>query len=466
VKALAFRSALSLMDKPNVATADRKLVVLKRLAEVAERKDEQKLLLAAVKGLGGQEAEAFRQELAKKFDIQETEVLVTAINIGGKESGAFKADSRITGGQVHTVNTPIDVSGAADAAPEEVYQSSRFQDMTCSLDGLKANAPYLLRLHFAELYHQAAGLRVCDVVVNGAKVLENYDIVERAGGAFKAVTETREVTSDADGKITIEFKTVRDHVLVNGLELLEVVGAAAAAAAINPADKVRVLILTGANNHDWKATTAALKTAFAANPRFAVTVTETPWGMNPADLANYDVLISNWNTFGKKDEERKQYEWDGAMKAAFLKWFKDGGGFFVLHAGSSMFYDWDDFQKLTAGAWGAETFHPHNQTFTLNIVDKEHPITKGMADFSTFDEPWQKISNPNPQRHVLISGVVSKENKGSGEAEPFAFVTHTGKGRCFTLLLGHDGQMIANSPECKKLILRGTEWAATGTVKE
>ena len=466
VKALAFRNALTMLDKPGVASADAKLAALQKLAQVAERKEDQKRIYAAVKTLGGSAAMAYRDELAKTFDIQETETLVTAINIGGKETGAFKADTQIAGGHVYAVTQPIDLSDAADAAPESVYQSSRYQGMSCNLENLKPNAPYLLRLHFAELYHPEPGRRVCEVIVNGTKALENFDIVARAGKAFKAVTETLDVTSSADGKIAIEFKTVVDQVLVNGLELLEVIGAPAVPpVAINPADRVRVLILTGSNNHDWKTTTEALKTVLAANPRFAVSVTETPWSMKPADLAAYDVLFSNWNTWDKKDEERKQYEWNAEMKAAFLKWFTDGGGFFVLHAGSSMFYDWDEYQKLTAGTWGAETFHPHNQKFTLNIADTAHPITKGMTDFETFDEPWQKISNPNPNRHVLVSGVVSKENKGSGEVEPFAFVTETGKGCCFTLLLGHDAQMILNSPGCRTLILRGTEWAATGAVK-
>ena len=220
VKVLALRNALALLDKPNVATADAKLAALRKLAQVAERKEEQRRVYAAVKSLGGAAAMAYRDELAKAFDIQETEVLVTAINIGGKEVGAFKADSQIAGGQVYAVTQAIDLSDAVDAAPEEVYQSSRFQNMSCSLDNLKPNAPYLLRLHFAELFHQDPGRRVCEVVVNGTKVLEDFDIVAKAGKRFKAVTETCEVTSDADGKIAIEFKTVHDQVLVNGLELL------------------------------------------------------------------------------------------------------------------------------------------------------------------------------------------------------------------------------------------------------
>ncbi|MCL1921721.1 MAG: ThuA domain-containing protein [Kiritimatiellaeota bacterium] len=464
VKVLALRSALAMMEKPGVASTDEKLKALTVLAEVAERKEERKMLLATLKSLPSAEAAALRLALTERFDIQDNEVPVASVNIGGKEVGTFTSDARVQGGNVYAVNNPIDVSGAADAAPEAVYQSSRFQNMTCRFDSLKPNAPYLLRLHFAELYHQSAGQRICDVIANGVKVLENYDIVERAGKGLKAITETRSVTSDTEGKILVEFKTVRDHVLVNGVELLEEIAAPPAGGAV--ADKIRVLILSGANNHDWKSTTAALRTTLAANPRFAVSVTETPWAMKPADLAGYDVLISNWNTFGMKPEDVKKHEWNDEMKAAFLAWFTNGGGFFVLHSGSCIFYDWDDFQRLAGGAWGEGTFHPHNQKFTLNIIDKEHPVTKGMTDFETFDEPWQKLTNPNPKRRVLVSGIVSKENKGSGEPEPFVFVTETGKGRNFTLMLGHDAQTILSSLGCKKLILRGTEWAATGAVKE
>lgn len=234
----------------------------------------------------------------------------------------------------------------------------------------------------------------------------------------------------------------------------EAYGAGQAAAA-----PVRVLLLSGANNHKWQETTPALLALLAGSPKFAVTVIDKPWEMNPADIAGCGLIFNNWNTYGPDKRE-----WSAEMKEAFLAWVKQGGGFFVLHAGGSMFYDWEAFQALTGGAWEKGTFHPHMQRFTVNIADPSHPVTRGMSDFEIFDEPWQKTGNRNPARHVLLAGVVSKENKGSGEPEPFAWVTELGKGRCFNLVLGHDVGAITNSA-CRTLILRGAEWAATGDVK-
>jgi type 1 glutamine amidotransferase len=95
----------------------------------------------------------------------------------------------------------------------------------------------------------------------------------------------------------------------------------------------------------------------------------------------------------------------------------------VLHAGGSLFYDWEEFHQLVGGTWEKGTFHPHMQSFSVSIADKEHPVTRGMSDFEIFDEPWQKLSNRNPDRRILATGVISKESKGTGAVEPFAFAT-------------------------------------------
>ena len=224
---------------------------------------------------------------------------------------------------------------------------------------------------------------------------------------------------------------------------------------------IRVLILTGANNHAWKETTTAIQAIFATAPRYVVTVHEHPWEMKPADLANYDLLFSNWNTFGLNDDQKHSHEWNASMRQAFLDWIKNGGGFFVLHAGGCLFYDWADFQALTGGAWEKETFHPKRQRFVVHLADAKHPAMRGLSDFETFDEPWQRIANRNPNRHVLATGVIPREQGGSGETEPFAFTTELGQGRCFNLVLGHDVEALSN-PICRALILRGAEWAATG----
>lgn len=471
VKILATRSALTLLEKTGMADSAKKMAVLRALASLAEREDEKRLIHAALKGVGGREAEALRKELASSLKIDDTETAVLAINIGGPALGSFKADSDFEGGKPYKVNSPIDLSEAQDAAPEEVYQTGRFGDFTYRLSGLTPNGAYRLRLHYAELFHKAPGGRAGDVIVNGVKVVDNLP----SGGHCKAFTVTKDITANAEGKVVIEFKTTRDHVKVNGLEILAVGASGKAAAPVvtsappAPAAKaapgqIRVLLLTGANNHNWQETTASLKKVFAGNPKFFVTVNETPWDMTPDSLKDCDVVFFNWNTFGKDKRE-----WNKTMKDAFIPWVKKGGNVVIFHAGGSIFYDWPEFMSLIGGTWEKGTFHPAQQEYTVKIENQDHPITKGMKDFVTFDEPWQKLSNRNPDRKVLATTTIPKEKTGkvgggSGQPEVMAMTTELEKGRCFNLVLGHSGKSIENEG-CTTLILRGTEWAATGEVK-
>jgi hypothetical protein len=58
---------------------------------------------------------------------------------------------------------------------------------------------------------------------------------------------------------------------------------------------IRALILTGQNNHDWRATTPFLRRILLNTGRFDVRVNEEPTGMTDATLAPYDVVILNYN---------------------------------------------------------------------------------------------------------------------------------------------------------------------------
>jgi type 1 glutamine amidotransferase len=114
-----------------------------------------------------------------------------------------------------------------------------------------------------------------------------------------------------------------------------------------------------------------------------------------------------------------------------------------------MFYDWENFQTLTGGAWEKGTFHPRMQEIKVNIADKTHPVTRGMSDFETFDEPWQKTANRNPQRHVLLTGVVSQANGGSASASPSPGRRRSARAAVFNLVLGHDAKAKIGNPRAR-----------------
>ncbi len=72
------------------------------------------------------------------------------------------------------------------------------------------------------------------------------------------------------------------------------------------AEPLRVLILSGANNHDWRTTTPELKQLVEACPRFQVVgVLEDPAKITAELLGGCDVIASNWSAY----PEMKGHQW-------------------------------------------------------------------------------------------------------------------------------------------------------------
>ena len=222
---------------------------------------------------------------------------------------------------------------------------------------------------------------------------------------------------------------------------------------------LHVLIFSGQNNHNWRATTPKIKNILEAKGRFVVDVTEHPEGCDAVMLQKYDVLLSNWNTFGKP----KVTSWPPALRAAFLGFVRSGKGFVSVHAGSSSFYDWPEYQQLAGGAWKlGQTGHGPPHEFTVKLAEANHSVTRGLTNFLTTDELWHRTALQT-NVEILATAYSAPEWQGTGKDEPVALITKFGDGRCFNLLLGHDpGAMAAVG--FQELLCRGTEWAATGKV--
>jgi hypothetical protein len=147
------------------------------------------------------------------------------VNAGGGATGSFIADTDFSGGTPYSTSATIDTSGVGIPAPEGVYQTERWGDFTYTITNLSAGAPYLVRLHFAEIYWTSAGQRIFNVSINGSPVLTNFDIFASAGAANKAVIKECLTTANSSGQITLGFSTVVNAAKVSGLELLKLVTA-------------------------------------------------------------------------------------------------------------------------------------------------------------------------------------------------------------------------------------------------
>jgi type 1 glutamine amidotransferase len=223
---------------------------------------------------------------------------------------------------------------------------------------------------------------------------------------------------------------------------------------------IKVLIFSGNNNHEWEQTTKQLEEIFSAVDLFDYTITLKPDTLKKEDLMPFDVILSNWNSWPDTG-----FSWPESAKQALLEFIGAGGGFVTFHASTSAFYNWPEFKKITTAAWIADqTNHGKISDTEINIINRKHPVTSGMTGFHIFDELWID-AEVNPDFEVLGTATNEQLKKEGKPEQPAIMVSQYGRGRIFHTILGHDARAMRNIG-FKELLLRGTEWAATGKVTQ
>lgn len=223
----------------------------------------------------------------------------------------------------------------------------------------------------------------------------------------------------------------------------------------SPPAEMRVLLFSGSNNHDWRQTTPALVRILEDSGVFTVDVIDDPGVCTAPMLRNYDVVLSNWTNYPSTERA-----WGQEAEQALLDFVRSGRGFVVFHGAAACFPTWPEFQQLIGATWGQDTGHGRYHRFPVSVADANHPITAGLRGFSFTDELWHRMQT-QPFAHALVQAYSITESGGSGRSEPVAFAMQFGEGRCFNLVLGHDVAAM-DHPAWRLLMLRGTQWAATG----
>lgn len=221
---------------------------------------------------------------------------------------------------------------------------------------------------------------------------------------------------------------------------------------------IKILILSGSNNHNWEQTTKQLEEIFSSTELFNYKITFQPDTLNKVDLKSFDAVLSNWNSWPETETN-----WPETTKQALLEFIRKGGGFITFHASTSAFYGWPEFKKVTTAAWLMDqTSHGKISPTEVNISNQKHQVTKGMTEFHIPDELWIN-AEINPDFMVLATATNEQLKKEGISEQPAVMVKKYGRGRIFHTILGHDARAMRNIG-FKQLLLRGTEWAATGKV--
>jgi type 1 glutamine amidotransferase len=260
------------------------------------------------------------------------------------------------------------------------------------------------------------------------------------------------------------------------------------AAAEKPAaEKINVLIIDGQHNHNWKATTPAVKDILLKTGRFNVDVVTAPgrrapkdaWEKFRPDFSKYGVMLCNYSGTLWPEEVRK----------AFEQYMAKGGGLVFYHAAVFAFPQWKEWNLMMGMGWrnakygdrltiddagkvvrtpkgkGPGGGHGPAHAFEITVRDKDHPVMKGMpAKWQHVkDELYHGMRGPAKDVHILATAFSDKETRGTGTNEPMVWTVPYGKGRVFVSVPGHSVPATV-TPGAAALLARGAEWAATGKV--
>jgi uncharacterized protein len=232
------------------------------------------------------------------------------------------------------------------------------------------------------------------------------------------------------------------------LAIMVAAGVVSAPLEKQPPAKTQVVIVSNVDPwHDGKKTAPVVQAALEKDPRIEARIVEDPEFLASPLIADYDVILLE---FYSSEPLRREAE----ARKNLSQLVKDGKGLVVLHFSCGAFPTWPEYADLAGRVWDRKTTHDPRGPYEVKIVDRQHPITRGMEDFQADDELYFCLTGK-----TKMDVLATARSKVTGKDHPMALAMSYGKGRVFNTPLGHDGKAVA-MPGTTKLLQRGVLWAA------
>jgi type 1 glutamine amidotransferase len=252
--------------------------------------------------------------------------------------------------------------------------------------------------------------------------------------------------------------------------------------------KIRVLIVDGLSNHDWRLTTRSIRAILEPTDLFDVAVSTAPprpdspgWDDWRPRFRDYDVVVQHYNNFFGGAP------WPEEVKSAFDEFMKNGGGMYVWHGGNNSFPEWPAYNRMIGMGWrkkdqgvalrvgddekiiripsgeGPDTNHgPRIDATVVRMGD--HPIHHGMprrwkaANIEVYNYPR------GTAEEVEVISYANDENRAKLNW-PIEWTVTYEKGRIYNSSLGHvwrgDVQPVTvRDAGLQTLLVRSLQWLA------
>lgn len=254
----------------------------------------------------------------------------------------------------------------------------------------------------------------------------------------------------------------------------------------------KTLIITGQNNHNWKASSPVLKQILNETGLFSSEIVVTPekggdMKTFDPDFSQYKLVVIDYNGDS----------WSEKTNNSFVDYVKNGGAVVIYHAADNSFPAWKEYNEMIGlGGWGERNqtagpyvyykddrivndtsmgiggSHGKRREFIIRTRMADHPIMKGLPSqwIHGNDELYSQLRGPAKNMQILATAFAdSAAGGGTMRDEPILMTITYGKGRIFHTTMGHADEGGGPSMHCAGFIVtlqRGAEWAVTGDVKQ
>ena len=250
---------------------------------------------------------------------------------------------------------------------------------------------------------------------------------------------------------------------------------------------IRVLLIDGHSNHDWRRTTALVSSILKQTGLFSVDVSTAPCRTDdPAyalwcpDFSKCDVVIQNYNDLGGGAL------WPEAVRHAFERFVAGGGGVFILHSANNAFPDWKEYDRIIGLGWrnravgtalkiseeggiipvppgaGANTSHGKRTDRLIHVMGND-PIHRGMPEawMTPLIEVYTHARGPAENVRVLSWA----EEPTDHERWPIEWSVQYGTGRVYNSTFGHVWANEADPVDLRcvgfqTVLIRSLQWLA------
>jgi uncharacterized protein len=210
----------------------------------------------------------------------------------------------------------------------------------------------------------------------------------------------------------------------------------------------RVLVLSGPN-HWFDQSAAIVADALQRDPSLDVTLSDDK-SLLASGLADYDVLLlgTGFTTMQRQPDgtNKRVSDLTEEQEQGLFAFVRGGGGLVGVHGTG-----WCIGGEAMKLVGGHANWHPAGLEFTVEIADREHPITRDLGDFVVTDEIY--MSAWDPAIHVLATATWAEKKL------PMAWTHQYGQGRVFYTTLGH-GPSTFQTPAIQQLLVSGAHWVA------